>query len=101
MTVRIPFDDAQDTDLVDLLDRDVLEAHAGWLVSMRGVDYAAQGHVTNVELSDTRAGAVVLGTHPYDGSLQRDTSELVCSCSSQWALRTSSASTSWRWRSRS
>jgi uncharacterized Zn finger protein len=82
MTVRVPLDaDAPGTDLVDVLDRDLLEAHAGWLVYMRGVDYAAQGYVTDVELSADRATAAVLGTRPYDVSLERGASELVCSCS--------------------
>jgi uncharacterized Zn finger protein len=83
MTVRVPLDAAPTTgtDLVDLLDRDLLEAHAGWLVYMRGVDYASHGRVTDVELGIHRVTAAVLGTRPYDVTMEHAGSELACSCS--------------------
>jgi uncharacterized Zn finger protein len=48
---------------------------------MRGVDYAAQGHVTDVEVNASRVTAAVLGTRPYDVSVELGASELVCACS--------------------
>jgi uncharacterized Zn finger protein len=83
VTIRVPLDAATvpGTHLVDLLDRDMLEAHAGLPVYMRGVDYAVHGHVTDVGLRTHRATAAVLGTRPYDVTVEHVGSELACSCS--------------------
>jgi hypothetical protein len=69
------------THLVDLLDRDMLEAHAGLPVYMRGVDYAVHGRVTDIGLTTHRATAAVLGTRPYDVIVEHVGPELACSCS--------------------
>jgi uncharacterized Zn finger protein len=67
--------------LVDALHGEPLETHAGLLIYMRGVDYAAHGHVTDVERGDTRATAVVQGTRPYDVAIEAVGSTLLFDCS--------------------
>ncbi|HEX6255672.1 MAG TPA: hypothetical protein VFZ70_07640 [Euzebyales bacterium] len=67
--------------LVDALDRDLLEAHAGWLIYMRGVDYASHGHVTELRVAGDRATAVVQGTRPYDVTVEAVGSTLAFECS--------------------
>jgi hypothetical protein len=66
--------------LVDALDRELLEAHAGWLIYMRGVDYAAHGHVTDLQADASRTTAVVQGTRPYDVAIESVGSTLVFEC---------------------
>lgn len=76
--VAVP--DSADGSVVELLSRTLLESHAGWLVYMRGVDYAAHDHVSDVAVTAGQVSGVVTGTRPYDVAIARTDDGLAFTC---------------------
>jgi uncharacterized Zn finger protein len=83
MTIRVTVSapGKPDPSLTDVLNRDLLASRAGWLNFERGLDYAASGHVTDIDVTEHRATAVVMGTHPYEVAIETVGSALEFDCS--------------------
>lgn len=80
MTIRVPLGTGTGV-LTDALNRDLLASQAGWLIFERGFDYEARGLVTGLEATETRATATVVGTRPYEVSIELDAAEVAFDCS--------------------
>jgi len=93
VTIRIPLQ-AHAGVPADVLGRDLPASQAGQRIFERGLDYAAHGHVTGLEASD--ATATVVGTCPYEVSIELDATALTFDCSCRWGRSRNSASTWWR-----
>jgi uncharacterized Zn finger protein len=80
VTIRVPLGTGTGV-LTDALNRDLLASQAGWLIFERGFDYEARGLVTGLEATETRATATVVGTRPYEVSIELDAAEVAFDCS--------------------
>ncbi|GBD84854.1 hypothetical protein BMS3Abin02_01248 [bacterium BMS3Abin02] len=66
--------------LADVLGRDLLASQAGWRIFERGLGYVAHGCVTGLEATDAKATATVVGTRPYEVSIELDATALTFDC---------------------